>query len=651
MKNVFYFALIIIGLLFSKITIAQQDSVLFPVTINNRTVYLNSKGQVLTTDSIHSGDNFSNGFAIVTSFGKNGGIGKRGAIDVTGKMVVPFGPSELYFYPQKKWWVAQYYPDSLRIYPLGGGPAIYDGIGKFVLFYPEIDRMIVNSEVRANDTAHSILLDMNGKTIAKHAGIGTVQFAAIDEYRPGESYFHNRHSLRLVDNNRHAITDIKGKILFDSTNCVGFSQGKMVLTGQRRAAIVDTLRRQLIPFSAGYTTLEIMNGTPYYFARKDTSGGIIDEAQNIIFPFILSGHLIRHDNRVFEMSNNKLPQLYSLYSYAGEKLVESKDIIELQSPWLTASHQGFPIVIKRNDTTYQLWKDHFIGKPYRLIGGFSDEGWAIFVTKEHSGLLDTTGHEVLVTDYQQLAYPVEGVIAAGEQIPCPDCDKYPCASTIVTDKETKVQQYFFLDMQGHRLSNKTYDFVLPYQHGQASVSRDCNRMVINKNGEAINKGFIYLSALASGVYIVQNAEKKCALADTNGKIISPWVTGFQTKEGRTFSCHFVGLNHNTSSAIGTIPLPMFEDGRIRFEKNGKAGFMDSMGKVIIPANYSGLKSLGDYILVYQKFNDGTRTGLLDAQGKELLEPIYERIRFLGKGYGFLLQKTDKEEYVIYNAHN
>ena len=77
--------------------------------------------------------------------------------------------------------------------------------------------------------------------------------------------------------------------------------------------------------------------------------------------------------------------------------------------------------------------------------------------------------------------------------------------------------------------------------------------------------------------------------------------------------------------------------------------MDSTGKVLLAAAYTNISASGKYIFVARKEADGTtHSGLLNAQGKVLLEPIYYSIRGLGNRH-FLVLKQDSENYSIYTS--
>ena len=631
----------------------QKTGPLYPVYKDGKTGYTDRTGKLVVDYLYNSGLLFEHGYAVVTN------NGRRGALDSTGKLAIPVRYTELSHWVQPDWWVAYNHPDSLRIFRLGVSKDIYSGPGKFVLGWPEINRLAVVSQSYSAPEQFTILLDYQGNKIAEAKGKGSVQFNALEEEFSGPPYKRtNRYGLKLWHDDTKALTDLNGRILFDSVGFEQFYNGLMLLHGKSRVALIDTLLQPVIPFSAGYKKMEPMYGTPYFVASRDgTLSGVIDRENKEVVPFTMKGRLRHHAGQLIEMGDD-VARRYYVYDYTGKPVVEGESPIDLSLMMVRDSDNKIiedsirPIPIRRNDTSYQLWNGRFIGRAYPFISYAGKEGYALFSDGKAVGLLNQRGEVVLPARYDQLADPVDGILAAGERVPCPACQAYPCAQSVATEDDSWINQYYYLDLKGNRIGKERYDFVQPFRAGQAQVRKNCESFLIDTNGKKLpgSDVFVFLTDIAQGVRIVQNGQKLQALMAEKGKIVSPWVTAFETKEGAVLSFVFASSwGHMTPNSMGERGLPQFHKGLIRFENNGLYGLMDSTGKTIVPATYTGIHQQANHYIVSTGKGDKARMGALDARGKSIIDPVYYRVQYT-KGY-FRMEreegsKTEIMEYPL-----
>lgn len=91
----------------------------------------------------------------------------------------------------------------------------------------------------------------------------------------------------------------------------------------------------------------------------------------------------------------------------------------------------------------------------------------------------------------------------------------------------------------------------------------------------------------------------------------------------------------------------YEKNVLKFEKNGKYGLIDLEGKILLEANYEDIYSLkgikGSLITV----KEGNK-GVITTEGKELVPNSYSEIKGLGKDTNLYIVKDDKNNYGIYD---
>lgn len=617
-KNSSYFGsgvFILVLLLCSFLSIAQVYEDLYPVYKGASQGFVNKDGKLIVDFIYAQGYGFGNGYAVV-----NRNM-KRGLIDTKGKEVLPIVYSELTYWKDYDIWEGTFFPDSLVLFKLNG-ETLYAGRGHSALAWAEIDRIAITTNVYGGvQPFKCFLINFKGKKIAEIEGPANIQYGPLESRHSMNVTTFSKKYLAVGGNNYQAIAGMNGKILIDSVSFMGFQDGEMVLMGNNKAALVDTNLKELIPFGAGYKMIVPMYGTPYYNVQKDTLWAVVDRNNNILVDFIFNNRASTKAPGMFEVYNPST-RVYGYYKYDGEKIFESANML-----YMGEFQIALPVEKKENE--YQLWKNKFIGNTYEYISYFGKEGYAYFYDKGESGLLDTNGNEVLRGRFEQLSLPVDGIMAAGVSVKCPECSKYPCAQSVSSVNESHINQFYFVDMKGERLNKEMYDFLHPFRFGQALVSKNCRSYFVNMAGKDISgtNEYGYYSNYASGVRIVSNKQKQVALMDSTGKVISVWVSSFNTKEGNTLSYHLYEGNREHALSIATELLPDFNKGVIQFRVNDKAGLMDSTGKVIIPAQYNTINPVGKYIIVSKEKNGQKQMGVVDYGGKIMVPIEYADVQY------------------------
>lgn len=91
----------------------------------------------------------------------------------------------------------------------------------------------------------------------------------------------------------------------------------------------------------------------------------------------------------------------------------------------------------------------------------------------------------------------------------------------------------------------------------------------------------------------------------------------------------------------------YEENVLKFEKNSKYGLINLDGKIVLEANYDDIYSLkgieGSLITVRDK-----KVGVVDTKGTQIVPNNYLEIKSLGKSINLYIVKDDKSNYGIYN---
>ncbi|MGL4738059.1 MAG: WG repeat-containing protein [Cellulosilyticaceae bacterium] len=229
-----------------------------------------------------------------------------------------------------------------------------------------------------------------------------------------------------------------------------------------------------------------------------------------------------------------------------------------------------------------------------------DEGFGIVQKDDLFGAVNGNGKIVIPLKYQSLGQPKDGLV-------------------IFTDKEGMG----VLKTNGKVLTKKRYSYVADYQDDLALV------MALGKEGQSQygyidQKGKEVIKPQYSNAYGFEDAKAlvsteagKYQLIDQSGKVITaidyPVVYGYQ--DDRMIYSEQVG---------------------------GLMGYLDSQGKVVIPAQFKTAEAFEDSVAVAgtaESFRG--QQGLIDAHGQWIYKPIYNEVRYLGDGRVALGKASDR----------
>ena len=345
--------LLLATLLTSLPSNAQRYNGLYPVLkyvkIDERTSlyklgFVNASGKLVIDYKYNDGaevPRFIDGMAIVEKDGWKGGI------DTADRVTVPFIYRSLFrIVNDPSVWVGKTTNDSMRIFDTTGH-IYYNGLGD-LLVMKELNRISIWYSGRKT-TPFVILMDDKFNKLAEFSSKEDIQIMPYDQLQTGSKKPYNTKGLRMGRGQSGAVLDIRGRLLFDSVAGYAFNQGEMELYGKNRGAVIDTDLKEVIPFSLGFTKVQCMHGTGYYYVYKDSLSGVIDDKLKMIVDLKIKNETITEcTSSWFETANDKTG-VYSYYNYKGEKLIESKKRV------FAYADTRYPMVVKKDENAYQLW--------------------------------------------------------------------------------------------------------------------------------------------------------------------------------------------------------------------------------------------------------------------------------------------------------
>lgn len=252
-------------------------------------------------------------------------------------------------------------------------------------------------------------------------------------------------------------------------------------------------------------------------------------------------------------------------------------------------------------------KGNFILPPkYEMARDFQENGLAIVQLNNRTGIINNDGYFIVKPKYETISPFSEG------------------RATAIDGKGFKV-----LDESGKEITSKAYSFIGDYKEGRA-VAANTNENgeylygYLNKRGnEVIPLSYEYASDFQDGKALVKMKDGNYALIDLTGKVLNSYSYPFVDDYG---------------------------DGMLAFRKSneGKWGYMDESGKVLVEPQFTGTQHFVDEraIVHLEQYN----YGLIDKQGKFIIKPNYNVIVNLEEGRYALGKAQDPERPYIFQRY-
>lgn len=186
-------------------------------------------------------------------------------------------------------------------------------------------------------------------------------------------------------------------------------------------------------------------------------------------------------------------------------------------------------------------------------------------------------------------------------------------------------QYGIADCSGKVIMPPQFDELGYFQNGHVKVTKDSLVGLVNKKGRFVLPcRYSYLWSLKSGLIQVE-AGDKCAYANKEGELLTPFIYEH---------AHFTDWR-----PAGDFS-DMYEgrDGMERVKRNDKWGYINSLGKEVVPCQYDGVKTLSRGSLV--GVLKDKKWGYADYNGKLVIPCRYHWINEFDEGLALVMKDCD-----------
>ena len=247
---------------------------------------------------------------------------------------------------------------------------------------------------------------------------------------------------------------------------------------------------------------------------------------------------------------------------------------------------------------------------YSFAGPFSEGLAAVCSDDAKWGYIDTKGRVKVPLRYNSAGSFSEGLATVrvhhkwgyidrnGREV-IPIRLKYNCGS--FSDGRVLVIEggkWGYLDTRGERVIPAIYDDAFPFTQGLAAVLKSGKWGYINrKGGYVISPRFNRAQAFREGL----------AAVSLDGQL---W--GYVDRKGNTV----------IKPAFEKAPWNWFSDGRALMKRQGRFGFIDTQGKVVIEPKYVGASPFREGLAHVREAREDPKEGygFIDTKGKTVLEP-------------------------------
>ena len=272
------------------------------------------------------------------------------------------------------------------------------------------------------------------------------------------------------------------------------------------------------------------------------------------------------------------------------------------------------------------------------------EGIAGYKSKANSkyGFMDHEGNKIIPNEYDGFTGFTDGVAKVEKK----------------ADGKTKSG---YIDSKGNIIAPVAYETAGAFRDGWGLVKKDSNYFFVDRKGaikeppQKYNDVYEFKSGFAVGkikgagnnppVFFYINTQLKEEFSITCWQAYLFWENvAVVSRDNKTFELmNKKGEVFKTLTGIET--LKFCSDGMLAVRENGKWGFINDKGDMIVKAKYDSCES---FRYGYGRVKMGSKWGIVDKSGTEIIEPKYENILpgenglfiFFDKYWG-VMDKTSK----------
>ncbi len=650
---------------------SEESNELTPKKENSKWGYVDSNNKVVIPFKYDEASDFSYGLAAVKFYGKWGFIGKNG------KVIIPFKYDEVknfndgfaYVKFKDEWFYIDE-NDRKATKDRYGNPEVNDSFVRFqkdkysmgyglkdkngkIIFEPKYTRIgdfyngfamverayqihnpfwgFINEkgvEVVATEY-DSFEVKENRKYIVGNYNIYRDQKFVIDlsgvvingvKYDAVYDYFDEAGFKKVTLNGKYGLIDKSGKqfippkydYIYDFDD--GFVKTKMYtgfilefsiygLIDKKGREIVKPKYTDIGPFKDGFAIVGAAIDNWYYYRY-----GLIDKnGKEIIAPnkydhfydFVDNYAMVSvggYWDHPFDNAEHYIGEKYGLVSKDGKEIIIPKyDKLELPNGGIVAvEFNGVPLKI-------DITRRSINGNIYDNVYQYNSNGLAVVMKDNKYGLIDRGGKEIVKPKYNYI-YPFGNSIARCE-----------------LEIDTSIK-YGFIDNRGKVVADPKYDELLIDDFGSGDLARvrvGENWGVIDINNNTIAK------ILYGEIFFKRASESNDENMIGSGSLNEKWGALYRDGKFRTFDYSKYGVKD-----------PVFYDGLAFIKKDGKWGYINIEGDLVIPFIYEKSSDDPNYFGYLVVESDG-HYGLINNKSGELIVPaIFKNMEFVWGERGY-----------------
>lgn len=308
---------------------------------------------------------------------------------------------------------------------------------------------------------------------------------------------------------------------------------------------------------------------------KNEKYGYVNKSGKVMIPFMWDDAEAFKNNCAVVSKENK----FGLINKSGEFL------IPLEYEELTEPVEDICVVMNNEKSGYIDRNGNLLTKlSFDMAADFHD-GFAIVEIDELYGLIDSKGNLVFDADYEHLSWASNDLLKVGNN-----------------------GMWGLINRVGEQILAINYDAIGDFHDGLALVARNSKCGFVDSKGKIIiplNYRFaenLLTNAAFSNGYAVIGIKGKNIVLDTMGVRIQ-----------------FPGYENTGRPSEGLIPV----------QKNRKWGYVDYHGKLKIPCTFQDAYAFNNSGAVVKS---DQQLGIINSEGKWILEPTYEDISKVGVNY-------------------
>jgi hypothetical protein len=239
---------------------------------------------------------------------------------------------------------------------------------------------------------------------------------------------------------------------------------------------------------------------------------------------------------------------------------------------------------------------------------------------------------------------------------------YVHAQTYIILARTDDGRWRYYDLEGKVIIDKKFPVYYPFtKDGVAVVGDEKLYKLIDSKGEEINTEIPvhiwddhhYIKAWFSDGLIVTRHRTKFGCLDTSGRIAIPYkyydIEEF--KDGHAiarikkdfFVLNKKGREIQINDTTIKKAKPFYENLAAYAAKNGKSGFIDTTGRVVIPAQFEGVGNFSNG-LAWARADNGL-IGFINSEGKWVIPPSFDAVNSFDKQSGLAKVKSKIKKQV------